>query len=665
MNDSNTLRHTIVGAALLVACGLVFVSCDMFNGDFLERPARGGLSESVIANTNGGVQNLLNGAYSALTGVQGGTSLGGGAAWFSAQNNWEYAVVGGGLFHKGSVGGDQGQILTIAKHEMDPSIADFNALWKARFEGVSRANQVISLAKQSDQVSESQRTSIIAQARFLRGHFYFELKRNFGRVPYVTDTTQSTNQPNVGPKSLTWDKIKADFQFAKNNLSGNMGEIGRANKWAAAAYLGKVHLYLQEYQQAREEFDAVIQNGTNAVGTPYALTSDFTAMFDPARENNSGVVFAIQNTGNDGSGGFDNSRGGSALNYPHSPSPFGCCGFYQPTQWLVESYRVDPSTGLPSADGMNPAQGPTLKNDQGVSSTTKYDVSDRTVDPRLEHTVGRRGVPYKDWGPHPGARWIREQANGGPYAPKKHIYSQADKNTFGTSNSWGAKGSAIDYHVIRFADVLLMAAEAHVNGGSMSRATDYVNRVRSRAQGDAVKNSDNLAFATAEVTSESAVLSQTGLDAFDWVVRTDNQTTYVYLGTGPESDLSNWAVYDLPDYEVGTYSSLTQGSSSPMEKIMHERKLELAGEGHRLYDLVRRTGFWANGGGSGESATQMPSDLVRNRLAAIYNHESSDNTIGVKNVSDFSAGNVKPIFPVPQRQIDLSTGGLLQQNPQY
>lgn len=663
MSNFNTLRSMIVGASL-VACGLLITSCDMFNGDFLERPARGGLSETVVSGTNGGVQTLLNGAYSALTGVQGGVSLGGGAAWFSAQNNWEYAVVGGGLYHKGSVGGDQGQILTIAKHEMDPSIADFNALWSARFEGVSRANQVISLATESEQLSESQRTSIIAQARFLRGHFYFELKRNFGRVPYISDTTEATNLPNVGEGALTWDRIKADFQFAKDNLAANMGEIGRANKWAAAAYLGKVHLYLQEYQQAREELGAVIQNGTNAVGTPYGLTSDYMAMFDPARENNSGVVFAIQNTGDDGSGGFDNSRGGMALSYPHSPSPFGCCGFYQPTQWLVESYRVDPSTGLPSGDAFNPAEGPTLKNDQGVSATAKYDVSDRTVDPRLEHNVGRRGVPYKDWGPHPGAHWIREQPTGGPYAPKKHVYSQADQNTFGTSNSWGAKGSAIDYHVIRFADVLLMAAEAEVNGGSMSQATDYVNRVRSRAQGDEVTNSDNLAFAAAEATSESEVLSQTGLSAFDWVVRTDNQTTYVLLDPDNPGTLDSWAVYDLPDYEVGTYSSLTQGTTSPMEKIMHERKLELAGEGHRLYDLVRWSGFWANGGGSGEGATEF-SNMVRDRLEAIYSHESSDNTIGLKNVADFDAGNVKPIFPVPQRQIDLSTGGLLQQNPQY
>jgi tetratricopeptide (TPR) repeat protein len=647
------LRHyyTTASILLLLACGLVFASCDMFNGDFLERPARGAVSEDVLANQAGGVDALLMGAYGALTGVtESGASLGGGAAWTSAQDNWIYGSVAGGEAYKGSVGGDQAAILTIAKMEHDPSVGFFNSLWITYYEGITRANNTLSLLSQVESLSDAEKNRIAGEARFLRGHFYFNLKRNFGNVPYVDETTEDLKQPNTGSEAVdVWAKIEEDFQFAMDNLPETQIDVGRANRWAAVAYKAKAHLYQEEWQEARDLFTEVINQGVNSNGTPYALTTAYQDMFNPATENNSGSVFSIQNTGSDGSGGIGNSRGGAVLNYPHgSASPFGCCGFYQPSQWLVNSFRVD-ANGLPILER---DAGTPVKTDQGVDASSSFSLGTQTLDPRLEWTVGRRGAPYLDWGPHPGARWVREQAVGGPYAPKKHVFRRGQRDAFGPTNAWGGTGSAVNYKVIRFADVLLMAAEAEAELGNVGQALTYVNRVRNRASNpeSQVTNALNEAFALAVVDNEADMLA-TSPAAFDWVVRTDRNSTFVFLGGDP-SNLADWNEYQLPAYDVQPYTMADFSSpDAALERIRFERMLELAMEGHRFYDLVR----WG---------------IADQELGDYYNFETSGDGGYVKENlqgADFTPGK-NEVYPIPQRQIDLNTAGgesTLEQNPGY
>ncbi len=102
------------------------------------------------------------------------------------------------------------------------------------------------------------------------------------------------------------------------------------------------------------------------------------------------------------------------------------------------------------------------------------------MDTRLDWTVGRRGISYYDWGPHPGRSWIRDQVYAGPYSPKKHVYAKADVGSL-TNGGSNHRQTAKNYNIIRFADVLLMAAEAEVEVGSLEKARIYVNRVRARA----------------------------------------------------------------------------------------------------------------------------------------------------------------------------------------
>src|SRR5690625_4268944 len=132
-----------------------------------------------------------------------------------------------------------------------------------------------------------------------------------------------------------------------------------------------------------------------------------------------------------------------------------------------------------------------------------------TLDPRLDWTVGRRGVPYHDWGPSPGIAWTREPQNYGPYKPKKNVYWSYQESQYADFNDWRT-GTAINTYIIRFADVLLMAAEAEVEAGSLDQALEYVNRVRRRAANpDGMINYDlNRHLAAAELDNEAAMLAR-------------------------------------------------------------------------------------------------------------------------------------------------------------
>lgn len=653
LTNTSVTQYALFGAAFVLAFGVLLSACDLTNGDFLNEGSRGAVSSDVLTSKQGGIETVLTAAYSALNQTSKTdftASITGGSSWASAQDNFVYGTIAGGEAYKGSESGDQGVMLTIAQMQHDPSVGYFDTKWQALFEGVSRANDVLRLVEQAE-LSESERTRIQAEARFLRGHFYFDLKRNFGNVPWVDETTDNVNQPNAGDGAVdVWSRIEEDFAFAKNNLPDTPADVGRAYRWAAQAYLGKTHLYQEDWQAALDEFEPVINSGTNMNGTPFALTTAYQDMFNAGTENNSGSVFSIQNTGADGSGGIGNARGGSVLNYPHGgASPFICCGFYQPSQWFVNAFRVN-NNGQPlniSAEDPR-SQGSPVKNDQGVAEDAPFELGTQTLDPRLEWTVGRRGVAYHDWGPHPGNLWIREQSTGGPYSPKKHVYRRAQRDQFGTDNPWGATGSAVNYKVIRFADVLLMAAEAKAELGQGDLGLSYVNRVRNRAANPESKltNDLNKEFALAVVDNEADMLA-TDPAQFDWVVRTDRQSTFVFLG-GDAGNADNWNEYQLPDYEVEPYDSFA-GAQDALDKIRYERMLELGMEGHRFYDIVR----WG---------------IADSQLDHYYSYETGPDAPG----NNLAGGDFTPdkneVFPIPQRQIDLSLKGgepVLQQNPGY
>lgn len=583
----------ILTCSLFVAASIGLDSCSK---SFLEKPLLGALTEPVLADQKG-VTALLVGAYAALD----GQNVGGGT-WESSPTNWIYGSVAAGDAHKGSDAGDQAPINLIATGKSDPSNGFFNAKWRANYEGINRANAVLRVSALATDITPETLDILTGEARFLRAHYYFDLKKMFNNVPWIDETTTELRTPN---NVDIWPNIEADFRYAYEKLGSVAPSVGRVNKWAAGAYLGKTLVYQKKFADAVTVFTDVINNGQNSKGVDYDLPARFEDNFDPAEKNNAESVFAIQMVAKAGTGDISSGNAGEMLNFPYGDSPFGCCGFYQPTFDLVNSYRTD-ANGLPLFDSYNSEM---VKNDQGIESDAPYTTYTGSLDPRLDWTAGRRGIPYKDWGLHPGKKWIRDQPFAGPYAPKKNIYWQSTQDTYSDRISW-APGSAINIHVIRFADVLLLAAEAEAEAGSLTTAMDYVNRVRSRAA---------------------------------------SPETAVYTYKNASAPLEGFTTTPAANYNVNPYpggSPVFGTKESALKAIYFERKLELAMEGHRYFDLAR----W------GIAATEM---------AKFFTYEGTY-------TSDIRGGtfqaNKNEYYPIPQAQIDLSTvagAPTLTQNQNY
>lgn len=516
---------TKIISGFLIA-GSVAVACEEA---FLDERPRGTFSEDVL-RSRAGVEGILIGAYALLDGI------GGSAGWEAAGSNWVFGSVASDEAYKGSDAGDQPAINQIERYETLPTNGYMDPKWRTVYDGVARSNDVLRLLPEVEDIPDEEKGRIAGEARFLRGHYHFEAKKMWNNIPFIDETTINLNDFNSAKVTNTeenWSKIEADFQFAMDNLPEEQAQFGRANKWAAAAYLAKVYMFQRKYAEARPLLENIIENGVNSAGVKYALTEEYFDNFTPGKQNNSETVFAVQHSVNDGGQG-QNANFGDILNFPYTGGPGGCCGFFQPSHNLANSFKTD-AQGLPMPETfMNDY----YLHDEGVAADQEFTPADIRFDPRIDHTMGRRGIPYLDWGQHPGAAWIRDQPNGGPYSPKKNVYAEADAGTYTDNSSWTSGLTANNYNLIRFADVLLWAAEAEVEAGSLEKAREYVNMVRARA-------------------------------------------------ANPEGWVRNEDGTPAANYVISTYETAWTDQAMAREAVRFERKLELGMEGHRFFDLVR------------------------------------------------------------------------------
>ena len=496
---------------------MLLVSC---SDDFTDINPVGALSDASLQNATG-VDLLLVGAYSMLDGIRQNH----GADWHIAADNWWMDVLADDA-HKGSTDGDQADLLALELYTWDTTNPYLENNWRAIFAGINRSNSVINLINTSDDPSLF--TVEMAQARFLRGHYNFELQKKWVNVPYISDenfAASEFNQPNSGP---IWSQIEADFAYAAANLpvsrGGTYSEPGRPIRSTAFAYHGKALLYQSKWSEALVSLENTINSGD------YALASDYFSNWRSDGENGPGMVFAIQFAA-DGGQSFQGNRGGT-LNMPIGPMTGGlCCGFYQPTQNLANAFQTD-SNGLPLSNWASSD----IANDAGIETAEPFTPHAGNLDPRIDYTIARRGVEFNGFGTFTGKENIRASFTdiSGPYMTKKNFYTAGDDSNRGTGG-WGEQRTGINYHIIRYADVLLMAAEAAAESGALEKARGYVNQVRLRA-----KNS-------------------------------------------PTADSG-------PNYVIDTYNSPWTDVSAARTAVRHERRIELGVEGHRLFDLRR----WGN-----------------------------------------------------------------------
>jgi hypothetical protein len=480
-------------------------------------------SETQLANKKG-VNGMLISSYATLDGRQG--------SWYEGGSNWVWGSVTGFDALKGSERTDQVDVNPIMLYNFSPDNPIVGQKWNAIWDGVGQANQVLKTLSLATDMTDAEKKQVEAEARFLRAFWHMEGKKVFKNIPYIDEKVVDFKVPNAdaaGAYVNIWPQIEADFKFGYDNLDETKPNKGRVNKWAAGAFLAKAYMFQSKFTEARPLFDAIITSGKTAEGTVYNLTANYHDNFKVGTEHNAESIFAIESTYGDGSttnGNYDN-----ALNYPHSPSTpgAGCCGFYQPTQNLVNSYKTD-AVGLPLPDTYNNSD---VNRDANVTSAQAFTLYAGNLDPRLDWTVGRRGIPYLDWGVHPGRDWIRDVTFGGPYSPKKNVFYKANLAATAGSVGWGWNNEALNVPLMRFADVLLMAAEAEIEGGGagLAKALTYINRVRARAAASPIPASP----ATYLVTQYPAFADQ----------------------------------------------------AAARKAVRFERKLELAMEGHRFFDLVR------------------------------------------------------------------------------
>lgn len=513
--------------SLLFLVGLSF-SC---SESFFDLKPQGRASLAQLSNKNG-VNALLIGAYSLMDGVGAGNT-----GRQSTISNYVFGGISSDDAVKGTDAGDQPEQSFIEQYNWLSDNTYFLGKWWHSYDGVARCNEVIQIVSSPEvkDMTDAEKTQVIAEARFLRGHYHFEAKKMWNKVPYIDEKVYVSADPNSTKVPNTediWPKIEADFDFAAKNLPGVQAQKGRATQWAAKSYLAKAMIFQKKWAAAKTLLEDVLKNSGKK------LVANYHDNYRTTGNNNSESIFEVQFSVNDGTTG-NNGNAGDNLNWPYSATApgRGCCGFYQPSHNLVNAFKTE--NGLPmigvAADGtLDTYNKVDLPNDQGIVASTAFTL-DKTipVDPRLDWTVGRRGVNFLDWGPMPGSTWIRDQAYAGPFTGKKWMYYLSEENS--TTHSTSKRNVNNNYRLIKLSHVILWLAECEVELGNLAAAEGYVNQIRLRAKNGSVQDAS--------------------------------------------------VNYQVDAYPAGTFAG--KGADYARNAVRMEQRLEFAMEGHRFFDLVR------------------------------------------------------------------------------
>lgn len=582
--------YAFLVTVLLLSC--VTSSCDE---DFLEKRPFASVSEATLAN-KAGVDALLIGAYSLLDSY--------GAVGHGSFAGWGYLIAP----DDARMGSESG-VSEINAFILDPAFNRINDRWRFQYAAIDRCNEVLKMLPKVTDATPEQKLQIEAETRFLRGVYYFYLVALWKNVPWI-DETIGYAEGNYFVSNVAeniWLRVEADFAFAGDNLTETKAEVGRANKWAAKAFLAKTYMFQKKFAQAKPVLDDVIANGQTSNGKKYGLQAKYNDNFITEKKHSEEAVFTVQMSVNDGADGA-NGNNMDRQNGPFGSPAVSCCGWFQPTFDLVDAYQTDPVTGLPLLDTY---QDTPIPHDNGLSSTDPFTPYTGTLDARLDWTVGRRGIPYRDWGVHPGRSWIRSQFTSGPYSEIKHIAPQSrPQDRQGGGNLFNSP-----LNLIRFADVLLWAAECEVEVGSLAKAEEYVNMVRERAA---------------------------------------NPDGFVKTYINPTQPLMGFTDTPAANYFVGLYTGQFEanGQSYARKAVRFERRLELAMEHHRYLDLLRYDG--------NDFDLAVRHNWVMEREQRDMLNPNSNYVHG-----KFMRGRHE-LFPIPQAQIDLSVKdgeSVLVQNP--
>lgn len=601
------LNHKYILVPVLALTMILPASCKK---EFLEKDPIGSISETTLL-TRDGVNGLLIGTYSILN----GTARFGSYDFLNGVSNAMLAGVASDDAHKGCIYNAINDI-DLAENYTIGATQSFNSdRWRSIYTGVHRSNETIRFL---DKLPEGVMTAdevlqVRAEARFLRGVYHFEAAKLWRNIPYIDERVVfGADDIYISNEVSAWPKIEEDFKFSADNLNATKANIGRANKWAAKAFLAKTYMMQNKLAEAKPILEDVIQNGVTSNGTKYKLVEKYKDTYDPLSKNSSESVFAVQMAVIPGDGGYNGNAGESLT----LPVPDGGA-WYQPSFSLVNSFKTDAITGLPLLTTFNDED---MKNDMGLELDDPFAPYAGTVDARLDWTVGRRGIPYLDWGIF--NRSFLLSHDGGPYCHIKSAYWQKDKaSSVGSFEGW-AFVTSVNYTMIRYADVLLWAAECEVELGSLSKAEEYVNIVRERAA---------------------------------------NPNGFVKTYVDDNDPSKGFTNAPAANYFVGKYNGqfVANGQEYAREAVRFERKLEFGMEGVRFFDLQRYN--LQQPGYMGEVLDAYIAHEVQSYI------DATGQPYLILQGANFTKGK-NEVFPIPQREIDLSVvngQSVLKQNNGY
>ena len=465
------MKTSIKNLGIAALAALSLCSCN----DFLDNPKpQGTLDRDQVMNPEN-IDNLVISAY---------------AIWISAEDinssfsMWNFDVRSDDAY-KGGNGTEDGDVFHALEVSQGVMTTNWNIsdMWQRLYNAISRANTALQVLDAMDEREYPLREQRIAEMRFLRAHGHFLLKRLYKNIPFATDENLSPEDyNNLENTAYTndegWQLIADDFKFAFDNLPAVQKEPGRPNRAAAAAYLAKTYIY-KAYRQDnpdshrvtevnREDLEQVVRYTDPAVMAESGvdLAADFHDNFrpEPQYENGAESIWAMQYSFNDGTKN-GNCNWAYGLIVPNIPGVTdGGCDFYKPSQNVVNAFRTD-AAGHPLFDTFN---------------TEDYDMASDYVDPRLFLTVGIPGTPYefnKNYMIDRTAVWSRSN---GLYGYNITLKQNVDPDgDYLVKGAWW--GSPMNRIVLRYADILLMRAEALAQLGRTSDAIAIVNRLRARA----------------------------------------------------------------------------------------------------------------------------------------------------------------------------------------
>lgn len=507
---------TVYNIIILAATGLGMASCS----DMLDTVPQGQFTEEQLDDKS--VEGLVASAYAGLE----AHFYGNNEAFAGPTTNWIFDVRSDDAYKGGGGTSMEENIHLLEVSEITSDNVSCLNKWQNNYYALSRVHNAMKAIQKANGVNNA--NLLLGELKTLRAWYYFDLIRIFKRIPYYTENENPNTKTNDEySREEIFSFIKKDLEEAAAVLPEQKSSTGRITKTTAQAILAKVCAFTSDWEGVKTNAGAVIAS------KQYSLFNNFGDMSKIAYNNGAESIFALQtSTANDNA----HINWSNLLNCTYSDGNLYGQGddFFYGSQNLVNAFRTDPRTGLPYLDG----------SFNSVNVTENYD---GTLDPRLDFTVGRIGFPWRGHLYTQG--WCRAYEVYGEYSNKK---AWEAPGVALAGFPWGC--SSLNFMFIRYADILLLQAEALIETATGSNAATDNNLVEARK-----------------------LINQVRQRAFNSI-----DGSYSPQDIDPAK----------ADYYVGLYpddndGNLTWTKEYARMALRMERRLELALEGNRWFDLVR------------------------------------------------------------------------------